>query len=214
MLPGAPAGDLRSVLSRINQAAVGFKSMTADVKRIYHTAVINDDTVDSGVLYLKRVRPHEYRMLVNLTQPDKRSVALEGHKAELYFPNIQTVQEYDLGKQKGLIDQFLLLGIGSTSRDLEAGYTIRDLGPETVAGQATTHVELTPKSKQVAQHLNKFELWVSDANGYPVQQKFLLPGGDYQMVTYTNVRINPDLPDSALKLHLPKNVKREYPQKP
>ena len=55
-------------------------------------------------------------------------------------------------------------------------------------------------------------MWVAE-NGYPIQQKFYLPGGDYELATYSDMKINPDLPDSALKLHLPKNVKREYPQK-
>jgi outer membrane lipoprotein-sorting protein len=212
-LAAAPAEDLKSVLARVDQASAGFKTMTADVRRVYHTAVINDDTVDSGVVYLKRVRPHEYRMLIDLSKPDKRAVAVEGRKAELFYPNMKTVQEYDLGKQKGLIDQFLLLGIGSSSQDLQSGYTIRYLGSEIVAGQGTAHLELIPKSKDVLQHLSKVELWISDS-GYPAQQKFSLPDRDYQVITYNNVKINPDLPDSALKLQLPKGVKREYPQKP
>ena len=56
-------------------------------------------------------------------------------------------------------------------------------------------------------------LWISDATGYPVQQKFFQSGGDYHFVTYSDLKINPDLPDSALKLKLPKGVKREFPQK-
>ena len=98
------------------------------------------------------------------------------------------------------MDQFLLLGFGSSSKDLESAYTIRVAGAETLAGQAATHLELTPKSKEVLQHLTKVDLWISDATGYPVQQQFRLPGGDYRMVTYTNVKINPDLPDSALEV--------------
>jgi len=50
-------------------------------------------------------------------------------------------------------------------------------------------------------------------NGYPIQQKFYEPAGDYMVFTYSEMKINPELADSALKLHLPKSVKREYPQK-
>lgn len=187
--------------------------MSANVRRVYHTEVINDDTVDSGTMYLKRARPKEIRMLVDLTQPDAKALSVAGNKAEIYYPKIQTVQEYDLGRYRGLVDQFMLLGFGSSAKELESAYRIRLVGPETVAGQASTHLELIPKSQQVAQHLTKVELWVNDATGYPVQQKFLMPGGDYQMVTYTNTKINPNLPDSALKLQLPRGVKREAPQK-
>jgi outer membrane lipoprotein-sorting protein len=86
------------------------------------------------------------------------------------------------------------------------------LGPETLDGKPAERLELIPKSKAVLEHLKKFELWISDS-GYPIQQKFYLPGSDYMLMTYSYMKINPDLPDTALKLHVPKNVKREYPQK-
>ena len=41
------------------------------------------------------------------------------------YPKSNSVEEDDLGKEKGMIDQFLLLGFGSTSRrDLQDAYTI------------------------------------------------------------------------------------------
>jgi len=46
-----------------------------------------------------------------------------------------------------------------------------------------------------------------------VQQKFYEPGGDYIMSTYTNMKLAPTLPDSALTLHIPKGAKVEHPQK-
>lgn len=209
-----PTPTLESVLARVDKAAAGFRSMTAVVRQVYHTAVINDDTVDTGVMSVKRFKPREYKMLVELRQPDVKSIALDGQKAEIYYPKMQTVQEYNLGKNRGLVEEFLLLGFGSSADDLKSGYTIRLAGAENVAGQETAHLELVPTSKAVLQHLSKVDLWVSDATGNPVQQQFWFPGGgDYRMVTYTNVKINPNLQDSALKLRLSKGVKREMPQK-
>jgi hypothetical protein len=57
------------------------------------------------------------------------------------------------------------------------------------------------------------ELWIPEDGGYPVQQKFLQPGGDYALVMYSGIRWNPNLPETQLKLALPPGVKREYPQK-
>jgi outer membrane lipoprotein-sorting protein len=210
----APAAqDLQTVMARVDKAAAGFRSMSASVRMLYHTAVINDDTVDGGTMNLKRVRPKEYRILVNLTEPDVRALALEGRKAEIYYPKIKTVQEYDLAGYRCLVDQYMLLGFGNSSKDLQSGYTVRLLGAQTVAGQPTEHLELIPKSKEVSQRLTRVELWVADSSGYPVQQQFFFPGGDYRTVTYTNLKMNPDLPDSAYKLQLPRGVKRETPQK-
>lgn len=209
--PEAP-GELDGVLDRIDKAGAAFRGMSAKVRRLQHTAVINEDNVDSGTILLKRPRPRDLRMLIELTAPDAKTVAFQGRKVEIYFPKMQTVQEFDVGKSRELVDQFFLLGFGTSRADLLASYNVRLVGPDTVHGQKTERLELVPKSKEVLQHLNRFEMWVGD-DGYPVQQKFYLPGGDYQLATYSDIKINPDLTDSALKLHLPKNVKREYPQK-
>ena len=207
-----PASGLDAVLTRIDKAGAAFRGMSANVRRLSHTAVINEDNTDTGSMVLKRAKPHDLRMLVNLTQPDPKSVAFQGRKLEIYYPKMQTVQEFDVGRNRELLDQFFLMGFGTSRAELEQAYNIRLEGPDTIGGQPTERLELIPKSKEVLQHLTKFELWIDDA-GYPLQQKFYEPGGDYMLVTYSAMKINPDLPESALKLHLPKNVKREYPQK-
>lgn len=207
-----PAGDLDTVLSRIDSAGAGFHGMSAQLRRLSHTAVINEDTVDSGTVSLKRPKPRDMRMLVDFTQPDPKTIAFQGRKVEIYYPKIQTVQEFDVGQNKDLLNQFFLLGFGTSRADLQDSYNIRFLGHETLDGRPADQLELVPKNKAVSEHLKKFELWIADS-GYPIQQKFYLPGGDYMLMTYSDMKINPDLPDAALKLHVPKNVKREFPQK-
>lgn len=210
----APANaSLQSTMAKMDQVAAGFKSMTANLRQVYHTAVINDDTVDTGTINVKRLKARDYRMRIDFTTPDIRAIAFDGRKGEIYYPKIKTVQEYDLGKHRGMVDQFLLLGFGSTSKELEAAYTVNFKGARDLGGQATTLLELTPKSKDVLQHLSKVEMWVSDSTGLPAQQRFQQQGGDYRMVTYTDVKVNPNLPDAAVKLQLPRGVKRETPQK-
>jgi outer membrane lipoprotein-sorting protein len=211
-IPAAAADDLKAVLARIDKAGAAFQGMSAKVTRVSHTDVINEDATDSGVIMLKRPHSHDMRMLVNLTQPDPKTVAFYGHKLEIYYPKINTVQEIDVGKERALVEQFFLIGFGTSKADLEGAYNIRLAGSETLDGKNTTRLELIPKSKEVLQHLKKFELWISP-DGYPMRQKFYEPGGDYMLVTYSDMRINPPLSDSELKLHLDKGVKREYPQR-
>src|ERR1039457_265406 len=208
-----PAGDPDAVLDRIDKAGASFRSMSAKLRRVQHTAVIPDeDNVDSGTVLLKRGHRRDLRMLIDLTDPDRKTVAFSGHTVEIYYPKIKTVDEFDVSKFKELLEQFFLLGFGTSRAELQASYNLRLVGPDTVGGQKTEILELIPKSKEVLQHLTKLEMWVAD-NGYPIQQKFYLPGGDYQLATYSDVKINPQIADSDLKLRVPKNVKREYPQK-
>jgi outer membrane lipoprotein-sorting protein len=207
-----PAGELDAVLDRMDRAAAAFKSMSAKIRRISHTAVVNEDNVDSGSILLKRGRGHEVRMLIELTQPDPKSVEFQGHTVDIYYPKIQTVQEFDASKFRDLLDQFILLGFGTSRATLQDSYTISLVGTDTINGQKTDRLELKPKSKEVLQHLSKMEIWVAE-NGYPLQQKFYLPGGDYELATYSDMTINPNLPDAMLKLKLPPHVKKEYPQR-
>jgi len=207
-----PPGELDAVLDRMDRAAAAFKSMSANIRRVSHTAVVNEDNVDSGTILLKRGRGHEVRMLIQLTEPDAKAVEFRDHTVDIYYPKIQTVDEFDVSKFRELLEQFFLLGFGTSRATLQASYSLRLVGADTINGQKTDRLELIPKSKEVLQHLLRLEMWVGD-NGYPLQQKFYIPGGDYELATYSDMKINPDLPDAMLKLKLPRNVKREYPQR-
>ena len=213
---GAPAAQdpLAATLARMDEAAAKFKGMEADVQEVSHTAVINEDTVSAGTIMVKRPKPNDIRVLFDFKPPNPKRVLIVGVKVDVYYPGINTVQGYDLGKSRSLVEQFMLLGFGSNSKDLESAYSIKLGGPETVAGQAATRIELIPKSQDVLAHLKKVDLWISDAMGIAVQQKIYETGGDYLLATYTNIKLRPNLPDSLVKLDLPKSVKREYPQKP
>lgn len=207
-----PAEDLPALLARIDKASAAFHGMSAKVKRVQHTAAVNEDTVDSGTILLKRGRGKDVRMLIDLTEPDHKTVSFQGHTVEVYYPKMNTIDEFDVSKQRDLLEQLFLLGFGTSRADLQASYNLRLVGGDTVGGQKTAILELVPKSKEILQHLLKIEMWVAE-NGYPLQQKFYQRGGDYELATYSDVKINPDLSESALKLKAPKNAKREYPQK-
>jgi len=71
----------------------------------------------------------------------------------------------------------MLLGFGSNSKDLESAYSIRLGGPETVAGQAATRLELIPKSQDVLAHLKRVDLWISEATASRCSRSLRNRGG-------------------------------------
>jgi outer membrane lipoprotein-sorting protein len=215
---GAPPADdpLSAVLARMDQAAATFKGLKADIRKVAHTEVINVDDIDVGTIMVKRgVRSRDLHMLVEFKQPEVKKLLVVGTKAQLYLlKNPNEVQEYDLTRKfRGMFDQFLLLGFGSNSSDLRDAYTVKLGQPasETVGGEKTTKIDLIPKSQEMLASLKKSELWISDSKGIAVQQKMYTGGGDYILATYTNVVVNPSLPD--LKLDLPRGVKITKPLK-
>ena len=204
-LPGnAAAQTLDELLARMDQNAMSFKSMSAKLTYMSYVAVIKESTVSTGTLTMKRSR-REAMVLVDFTEPDPKTVAVAGTKVAIYLPKLQTVEEYDLGKS---VEKYLALGFGASGKELKADYTLQELGADTVNGQKAMRLELIPKSKEVLKQLPRIELWISAATGYPIQQKLHQTGGDYMLATYSDVVINPRLPDSAYKLNLPKGVKK------
>ncbi|HTM50795.1 MAG TPA: outer membrane lipoprotein carrier protein LolA [Bryobacteraceae bacterium] len=208
LLTAAP-DNLEALLARMDQNAAAFKSMSAKLRHVSYVDVIKESDVKTGTIGMKRARK-EVLVLVQFTAPDPKSVAVSGTRIEVYLPNMKTVEVYDFGKS---VEKYLALGFGASGKELKADYGIRELGSDTVNGQKTTRLELIPKAKEVLQQFPKIELWVSDATAYPVQQKLYQTGGDYMLVTYSDVVINPSLPDSAFKLSLPRDVKRVSPGK-
>jgi outer membrane lipoprotein-sorting protein len=210
----APAGDnsLQPALAKIDQASAGFKGMTADVTKLSHTTVINEDTIDKGSIKVKKMKPHDIRILFDIREPDPKQYSMSGNKAEVYFPKRNEVEEYDINaQQRSFANQLMFVGFGN-SADLTSAYSVQYGGNDTVAGQKTVRLDLTPKSKDLLQHFPKVVLWISDESGLPVQQKLIQPSGDYSMATYTNIKLAPNLSDAELRINLPKNAKRIRPK--
>ena len=156
--------------------------------------------MEEGQIALKKVGPRDIQVLINFEKPDPRMVSFRGRKAEIVYPKLKTVQEIDLGKRTDLIDQFLLVGFGTSGQELQSNYTVKYVGETSIAGQKAHHLQLTPKRENI----QAMELWIADIGGYPVQQKFVQASGDYHLFTYRDVKINPQLGDEAFKLKVPK----------
>ena len=209
----ATGGGLQDILSKMDAAAPKFSGMSANLEKIDYTKVIDDKSTESGTILVKRPKPHELQVKIEFVKPDQRFVALHGQKAELYYPKIKTVQEIDLGKQSNLVNSVILVGFGVTGKELQANYLVKFVSEETVANQKAFHLELIPKSADLKSKLSRMEIWMAEDGSVPVQQKVVLPSGNYTMFTYSNIKYNPPMSNVDLGLKLPKNVKREYPQR-
>jgi outer membrane lipoprotein-sorting protein len=206
------ADTLEAVLARMDKQAAAFRKLTAKFKKITYTEVLNENSTEEGSLWLMR-NGKDMQVRGEVTGQDAYSFGFRGRRGEKYNPKINTVQIFDLGKERGLIDQFLLLGFGSSAKDILKNYQAKIAGAGTVGGVRTAILELTPKDPKILEQVRKVDLWIPENAGYPVQQKFFQPGGNYYLISYANVQLKPALPDSAFQLQLPANVNKEYPQK-
>ena len=217
--PLANATDvLQEVLQRMDHAASTFQAMTAQVTYITHTDVLNENTTETATVVMKKTSSGEVQGRVDFTAPDVKTLTFEKRKVQIYYPKIKTLQIYDLDKQGEQIDKFLMIGFGTSGTELAKDYTMKALGTEAAKGEgdvATIQLQLIPKANQARQYVSMLELWIPEqGDPYPVREKISQPSGDYRLVTYSDLKINPpNLKADALRLKLPSGVKTEYPGK-
>lgn len=206
---GSPqAGNpLEATFARMDEAAVKFKGLTANIRKLHHTDVVDMDDVEEGTIAVKRMKPKDTRIRIDITNPVSKSYAIGDGKVWSYNRKSQEASEADLGKSKDIVNQLMLLGFGSNSAELRSAYSIKQGEPDTLHGEKATRLDMAPKDPDVLKYVKRCELWISE-KGLPLQQKFYEKSGkDYNLASYTNIVLSPNLPDSAVKLDIPKGVK-------
>jgi outer membrane lipoprotein-sorting protein len=135
VLSGGATGWAQStaeVFSRLDRAAPSFMGATATIRVTTHTAVINEDETQTGTVAVKRFGPNELHFLINFTGENAQTIALKGTKLEIYYPKLNTIREYDIGKYKDVAQKLSLLGFGTPGSELAANYEVTNLGGDRV----------------------------------------------------------------------------------
>jgi outer membrane lipoprotein-sorting protein len=161
---------------------------------------------------MQRWKPTDVRAIIDFsTLPENaRVVSFQGKMLKIYYPNTREVQEYGVGKNADVLNQFLLLGFGSSGKDLQANYVISEDGSESIAGRDATKLKLIPKDAELKSKLSEVELWIPADATYPLQQKFSesKASGNYRQVTYSDVKLNPEM-SGPLEYKIPPNTAKK-----
>lgn len=203
----APAKfSLDYVLSMMDRSAEDFKSLTASIEHIKYTAVVKDTSTESGEIFVRK----DSKMRIDFQAPDPRTILRNGDNLYIYTPKINRVEEFNIGKNRAMADQYLALGFGTRSENLKKNYQVTLSREEELDGHKAAVLELVPTSDEVHKQITKIEMWVDEASWLPVQQKFYESGsGDYFMSRYTKVMKNLKLGDGKFKPDWPKGTKAE-----
>jgi outer membrane lipoprotein-sorting protein len=198
-----------SVLAMMDKSAADFRSLTADLENTKYTDVVKDSSTETGQIFVRR----DQKMRIEILKPDPRTILRNGDSLFVYTPKIKRVEEYDLGKNRAMVDQYVLLGFGTKSQNMLKSYDVKLVGEEPLDGKKTFLLELTPKSDDVRRQITRIQMWVDESSWLPIQQKFFETGaGDYIQFHYSNVMKNLKIPDSRFKQDWPKDVNRVKPR--
>jgi outer membrane lipoprotein-sorting protein len=195
---------LDQVLSKMEEVGRVFRSMQANLERTKVTVIVNDRFVDSGTVYFTR-RGSAPRIMMEIARPEPTRTLIDQGKALLFFPRLEQVQEYTLGKNQDKAE-FLLIGFGQSNENIKQFYNVVLAGEEVIDGQKTSIIDLKPKSVQASAMFTNIRLWVDHQRWIPLQSRMTEASGDYMIVKFTNVRMNTRIPESAFDLKAPKDV--------
>ncbi len=199
-----------SVLALMDSSARDFHSLSASIEHIKYTAVVDDTSKESGQMWIER---KDERMRIEFSKPDKRTILRSGDLLFLYNPKINRVEEYNLGKNRALVDQYVLLGFGTRSENVRKSYLVAYNGEQDLDGKKVVVLELTPKSDEVRSQISKVQMWVDESSWLPIQQKFFEAGSaDYLIFHYTDIKKNLKIEESRFRPDWPKNASRVKPR--
>jgi len=187
---------LESVLALMDNSAKDFRSLTAEIEHVKYTAVVKDTSIETGLIYVRK----DDKLRIDFLKPDPRTILRNGDNLYIYTPKIGRVEEFNIGKNRAMADQYLVLGFGTKSDSLRKNYAVKFLGEEDLDGRKMALLELIPKAEEVHKQIEKIEMWVDEASWMPMQQKFFETGsGDYFMSRYKAVMKNLKIGDSKFK---------------
>ena len=193
------------VLGLMDKSASDFRSLTADLEHIKYTDVVKDTSTETGKIFVRR----DQRMRIEIQKPDPRTILRVGDNLFVYTQKINRVEEYNLGKNRAMVDQYVLLGFGTKSQNMLTSYDLALTGEEQLDGRQTFVLELQPKSPDIRKQITKIQMWIDSSSWLPTQQKFFEAGsGDYFIFRYTNMMKNLKINDSQFKQNWPKNATR------
>ena len=193
--------SLAQILAKMDEVSKTFRTVDANLERTKVTVLVDEKDVASGRLYFMRVGK-EPRLKLDLIKPEQHLLIDKG-RGLFYQPKINQVQEFSLAGRSNLVDQYMAIGFGQSSADLQKNYQVTFAGEEVIDGKKTAMLDLTPKT---AGAIKSVRLWMDEQKGLSLQVRLVEAGGDYAVYKYSNIKVNSAIPDSVFDLKLPKNV--------
>ena len=205
--------QLQRVIAQMDRTAANFHTTQAKFVWKQYTAVINDiSDTQQGTVYFRR-SGKQVEMAADITDPPPpKYVLYTDSKVQVYQPKIDQVTQYDTGKDRAVLESFLVLGFGGSGQDMLRSFDVIYLGAERVGEIDAAKLNLVPKSDKARNTFNHIWLWIDPARGVSVRQQLFAPGGDYRLAEYSDIRLNEKISDSAFKLKTTGKTKVLSPQ--
>jgi outer membrane lipoprotein-sorting protein len=206
-----PSGDLATVLAKMNQSSIGFKSAQGDFEFQSYQKLTDDTDMQRGRIYFRRTKGG-VDAAFDIGGPAPKQVVYKDGKLQIFEKKINQVTERNVDKNKSDVEAFLSLGFGASGDELQRDYAVQMDGWETVDGVKTATLDLAPKNEKVRKTYNRIILWIDPARDVLLKQQFFEQSGDYRLAHYTNMKLNEKIPDDVFHVKSNGKTKTVTPQ--
>ncbi len=203
------SAKLDAILRKMDAVSASFTTAEAEFEWDSYQRVVDEFVdVQTGTVYYRR-SGKDTEMMANMKmdgtspsnlRPERKYILFSGGKVRMYEPKIEQVTVYDLGKQRGDVESYVVLGFGGSGQELQRSFDVSYGGTEIVNGVNATKLQLIPKSDTVKRYFNRMVLWIDPDKGVSVQQQFFTPQNDYKLCKYSGIKLREKLSDEVFKL--------------
>jgi outer membrane lipoprotein-sorting protein len=197
-----PNGNLDEILSKMQAAARGIRTLTAYLRQEVKDPLIGGKPqTSSGQIMFEHGSGGNDKVRINYDRPAGQVICVAGDQIILYQPAIKqaTITRRRALAEKNQEFDFIATPYASVN-SLKAKYDIVHGGDEQVNGAAAWKLELTPKRQS---SVKKLTLWVDQSVRLPIRYQVVEVNQTITTFTLTNVTTNQKLSSDTFKVKLP-----------
>jgi outer membrane lipoprotein-sorting protein len=188
---GSPVDPFDQLFARTLAKRQSMQSIRARFTETTTSSLLQKPTVSHGTV----IAAPPSRVLMTYTDPERRTVAIDGKSLVVVWPDRQEREQIDISRMQKRIDQyFSQASVGQLRSMFEIAAQ-----PDPVMRE-TDRVDMRPKRRQIKEGLERLELWIDRETLLLVQMQMTFPGGDRKTIRLDDVVVNVPVTDETFRI--------------
>jgi len=183
--PPAPPDAFDDLYAKGKQINDAMKTLTARFTETTASTLLTRPLVARGRVAVERPS----RVILRYTEPDARTVLIDGNTMTVVWPSRNVRQVTDIGTTQKRIQKYFVNG---TAADLRHEFEIED-HPSGGDRPNAYHLSMVPKRKQIHETLTRLDLWVDRTSLLLDVMKMTFANGDTKTMAFEDIVRNAPL---------------------
>jgi outer membrane lipoprotein-sorting protein len=204
-----PAGvdeKLWKLLVEIDARGARVKDLKADFTQQKFTPLLKKPLTSTGTILIKGSAS-----LWHTTHPEPTVMRIDDKELRLLYPRQQVLEVYPTGQKIASLatSPFPRLDV------LKKHFTFEQIATKALDSSAkegdTIALRMQPTEPELRKHIDEVQVLLQVSTGFVLKAVTIDSDGDRVALSFSNIRINGDVPDRELELVVPTGVKVTHP---